>query len=231
MNDQNILMCIESYIFRRALHGFSCNSVVSRETCSEVIDLTEELVGNKQLAAIAVDAGASASGTGSTEDAEPTQWSVGEPCLAPWSKDGQYYDAKIDEILDDGTCAVTFESYGNTDVTEVKLLRKVDASQQKKDLDKKPKSKRDQIAEQKEYRRKKQQKKAQRLKQMEEEREQEKNKWLDFNTKTFSKTNKGKVKKSIFATPDAVNGKVGVGTCGQGGRPMTSFQHAEKWRK
>ena len=168
-------MCIESYIFRRALHGFSCNSVVSRETCSvssrvvgrtqkcsgtglllgiqlhictreskmrisqilsnmcechlkkkiiscciyvqdktkerlslmlmshlhganmsrmvcalqEVIDLTEELVGNKQLAAIAVDAGASASGTGSTEDAEPTQWSVGEPCLAPWSKDGQ----------------------------------------------------------------------------------------------------------------------------------------------
>lgn len=42
---------------------------------------------------------------------------------------------------------------------------------------------RDQIAEQKEYRRKKQQKKAQRLKQMEEERETEKNKWLDFNTK------------------------------------------------
>ena len=45
---------------------------------------------------------------------------------------------------------------------------------------------RDQIAEQKEYRRKKQQKKAQRLKQMEEEREQEKNKWLDFNTKVRS---------------------------------------------
>ena len=45
---------------------------------------------------------------------------------------------------------------------------------------------RDQIAEQKEYRRKKQQKKAQRLKQMEEEREQEKNKWLDFNTKVKS---------------------------------------------
>lgn len=47
---------------------------------------------------------------------------------------------------------------------------------------------RDQIAEQKEYRRKKQQKKAQRLKQMEEEREQEKNKWLDFNTKVRSAT-------------------------------------------
>ncbi|XP_052707040.1 survival of motor neuron-related-splicing factor 30-like [Crassostrea angulata] len=202
-----------------------------KKDLQEVIDLTEDLVGNKQLTAIAVDASASGSGLGSLQDIAPAEWKVGDPCLAVWSKDGQLYEAKIDEILEDGTCAITFDSYGNTDVTEVKLLRKIDPSQQKKDADKKPKSKRDQIAEQKEYRRKKQQKKAQRLKQMEEERETEKNKWLDFNTKTFSKTNKGKVKKSIFATPDAVNGKVGVGTCGQGGRPMTSFQHAEKWKK
>ena len=34
----------------------------------------------------------------------------------------RYYDAKIDEILEDGTCAVMFESYGNTDVTEVIYL-------------------------------------------------------------------------------------------------------------
>lgn len=196
-----------------------------------MIDLTEELIGNKQLAAIAADANISGTSLGSTEDAVPVEWQVGDTCLALWTKDGQYYEAKIDEILEDGTCAVTFDSYGNTDVTEVKLLRKVDPAQQKKDSEKKTKSKRDIIAEQKEYRRKKQQKKAQRLKQMEEEREVEKNKWLDFNAKTFAKTNKGKVKKSIFATPDAANGKVGVGTCGQGGRPMTSFQHAEKWRK
>ncbi|XP_061181457.1 survival of motor neuron-related-splicing factor 30-like [Saccostrea echinata] len=202
-----------------------------KKDLQEVIDLTEELIGNKQLAAIAADASISGSSLGSTEDTGPVEWQVGDPCLAIWSKDGQYYEAKIDEILEDGTCAVTFENYGNTDVTEVKLLRKVDPSQQKKESEKKTKSKRDIIAEQKEYRRKKQQKKAQRLKQMEEEREVEKNKWLDFNAKTFAKTNKGKVKKSIFATPDAANGKVGVGTCGQGGRPMTSFQHAEKWRK
>uniref|UniRef100_K1Q3I2 Survival of motor neuron-related-splicing factor 30 n=1 Tax=Magallana gigas TaxID=29159 RepID=K1Q3I2_MAGGI len=137
-----------------------------KKDLQEVIDLTEDLVGNKQLTAIAVDASASGSGLGSLQDIAPAEWKVGDPCLAVWSKDGQLYEAKIDEILEDGTCAITFDSYGNTDVTE-----------------------------------------------------------------TFSKTNKGKVKKSIFATPDAVNGKVGVGTCGQGGRPMTSFQHAEKWKK
>jgi len=64
-----------------------------------------------------------------------------------------------------------------------------------------------------------------------EEHETDKNKWLTFNAKTFSKTQKGKVKKSIFATPDSVTGKVGVGTCGLGGKGMTSYQHQEKWKK
>lgn len=31
-----------------------------------------------------------------------------------------YYEAVIDEILEDGSCTVTFEEYGNTDVTEVR---------------------------------------------------------------------------------------------------------------
>lgn len=42
---------------------------------------------------------------------------------------------------------------------------------------------------------------------------------------------KGVTKKSIFATPDAANGRVGIGTCGIGGKPMTEYTHAEKWRK
>ena len=46
-----------------------------------------------------------------------------------------------------------------------------------------------------------------------------------------SKKMKGVTKKSIFATPEAANGRVGIGTCGIGGKPMTSFTHAEKWRK
>lgn len=42
---------------------------------------------------------------------------------------------------------------------------------------------------------------------------------------------KGHVKKSIFASPDNINGRVGIGTCGIGGRPMTEFQQQEKWRR
>lgn len=38
-------------------------------------------------------------------------------------------------------------------------------------------------------------------------------------------------KKSIFASPDNVNGRVGIGTCGMSGKPMTEFTTAEKWRK
>ena len=47
----------------------------------------------------------------------------------------------------------------------------------------------------------------------------------------FSKTNKGRVKRSIFATPDSVTGRVGVGTCGVSGKGMTKFQGQEKWKK
>lgn len=39
------------------------------------------------------------------------------------------------------------------------------------------------------------------------------------------------VKKSIFASPDNVNGRVGIGTCGVAGKGMTEFQHAEKHKK
>ena len=40
------------------------------------------------------------------------------------------------------------------------------------------------------------------------------------------------MKKSIFATPDTVGGKVGVGTCGKAGKPMTTYSHTQalaKW--
>ncbi|KAK3087282.1 hypothetical protein FSP39_004042 [Pinctada imbricata] len=209
-----------------------------KKDLQEVIELTEELIGNKQL----TDLAAVASTSDNVKEEEVPEvtsydWKSGDQCMALWSEDGQYYEAKVDEILEDGTCSVTFEGYDHTDVTQVKLLKKQDPNN-KRGADseggpesKKPKSKRDLIAEQKEYKRKKSQKKAQRLKQLEEERETEKNKWLDFNAKTFSKTNKGKVKKSIFATPEHVHGRVGVGTCGLGGLPMTNYQHAEKWKK
>ena len=32
------------------------------------------------------------------------------------------YEATIEEILDDGACTVTFNDYGNTDVTQVSVM-------------------------------------------------------------------------------------------------------------
>jgi len=168
-------------------------------------------------------------------------WKSGDKCRAMWtdsSGETGYYPATVDEILDDGSCSVIFDRYGTTEVTQVMLLRPVggeDSDEEKAGKSgaaDKPKSKRDLTIAQREYKRKKQQKKAQRLKQYEDEREDDKNKWINFNSKVFAKTTKGRVKKSIFASPDGPTpGKVGIGTCGVSGRPMTKFTHMEKWKK
>jgi len=69
------------------------------------------------------------------------------------------------------------------------------------------------------------------MKELEEQRETEKSKWQNFNTK-LTKSNKGKpLKKSIFATSEHVKGKVGVGTCGISGKPMTSQNNVPKYHK
>ncbi|KAH9633140.1 hypothetical protein HF086_013763 [Spodoptera exigua] len=81
----------------------------------------------------------------------------------------------------------------------------------------------------KEYLMKKKQKKQQRLKQYEKEREAGKNKWLNFHSKAIKKP--GVRAKSIFASPDNLTGRVGVGTCGISGRPMTGYTVGEKWKK
>jgi len=39
------------------------------------------------------------------------------------------------------------------------------------------------------------------------------------------------MKKSIFATSEHVKGKVGVGTCGISGKPMTSQHSVPKYHK
>ena len=42
---------------------------------------------------------------------------------------------------------------------------------------------------------------------------------------------KGFVKKSIFKTPENAKGRVGVGTCGVGGRDVTEFDERTKHKK
>lgn len=54
-------------------------------------------------------------------------------------------------------------------------------------------SRKEQIAEQREYKKKKAQKKVQRIKELEQEREEQKSKWQQFNNKAYSKNKKGQV--------------------------------------
>lgn len=82
---------------------------------------------------------------------------------------------------------------------------------------------------QKEYLKKRKQKKLQRFKDLEEERESDKNKWLNFTTRNSKKP--GMKIKSIFASPENVTGRVGIGTCGVSGKGMTDFTVGEKYRK
>ena len=71
----------------------------------------------------------------------------------------------------------------------------------------------------------------QRFKELEEERECEKKKWLAFTTKASKNKKVGVKNKSIFASPDSVNGRVGIGTCGISGKPMTEFATASKLQR
>nr|CAD7194676.1 unnamed protein product [Timema douglasi]CAD7399506.1 unnamed protein product [Timema poppensis]CAD7573469.1 unnamed protein product [Timema californicum] len=159
-------------------------------------------------------------------------WKVGDRCLALWREDGQYYEATIEDITQDGEeVSVVFDNYKNSDVTTLSLLREIrGGGNLVSESGVEGKSKKQVITKQREYQKKKKMKKLQRYKQMEEEREGEKNKWLAFKQSNKS-AKKVMTKKSIFASPDNVNGRVGIGTCGMSGKPMTEFTTAEKWKK
>lgn len=154
-------------------------------------------------------------------------WRLGDICMAKWSENGQYYEAKIDAILPDGQVNVTFEAYKNRGITTLSELREFTGHKRPiSELDKFKKGKIN-----KEYLKKKKLKKQQRFKELEEEREQDKKKWLAFANKAVKTKKTGLNTKSIFASPESVTGRVGIGTCGISGKPMTEFTTAEKWRK
>ncbi|XP_065157176.1 survival of motor neuron-related-splicing factor 30 [Atheta coriaria] len=155
-------------------------------------------------------------------------WRVGDICMAKWSDNNQYYAANIDSINPDGQVNVTFEAYQNRGVTTLAELKEFTG--EKRQLTEAEKLKR---AKQnnKEVLKKKKIKKQQRFKELEEEREAEKNKWLAFNNKAVKAKKTGLNSKSIFASPESVNGRVGIGTCGISGKPMTEFSGAEKHKR
>lgn len=188
----------------------------------EVIELTSDLIRAQAPTASTSDA---------PEVLEPIRdWEVGDRCSAVWAEDGQYYNAMVDEVTSDGQVMVHFIGFKSAEVTRLALLR--EPLPEKEEDDKEAGKNRKGGRNQQEYLKRKKQKKVQRFKEMEEVREQEKSKWQQFNTKVKKKKNiKGYTKSSIFKTPEAVNGKVGVGTCGIGGRPMTSYTTADKWKR
>ncbi|NXS71007.1 SPF30 factor, partial [Pandion haliaetus] len=143
------------------------------------------------------------------------------------------YEAEIEEIDEEnGTAAVTFAGYGNAEVTPLFNLKPILVSYRKRHKHKMSfflLSRKEMIAQQREYKKKKALKKAQRIKELEQEREDQKVKWQQFNNRAYSKNKKGQVKRSIFASPESVTGKVGVGTCGIADKPMTQYQDTSKY--
>ncbi|XP_018026684.1 survival of motor neuron-related-splicing factor 30 [Hyalella azteca] len=127
--------------------------------------------------------------------------------------------------------ALSFESYDASDVTKISLLR--DLSEASTLLSSpvagKGPRKRQVVEAQRVQMKKKKQKKFDRQKQIDEAHEEDKQKWQQFTTK--SKKLKGVTKKSIFATPETASGRVGIGTCGISGRPMTDYTQAEKRKR
>ncbi|XP_028323611.1 survival of motor neuron-related-splicing factor 30 [Gouania willdenowi] len=190
----------------------------------EVIDLTKDLLASQP-----------SEGASSTKEADKAPvkgfWKVGDKCLAVWSQDGQVYEAEIEDIdRENGTAAVTFTGYGNAELIPLQKLKAADEGQLVlNDGSAKRKSKKEQVAEQREYKKKKAQKKVIRMKELEQEREDQKSKWQQFNNKAYSKNKKGQVKRSIFASPESVSGKVGVGTCGIADKPMTQYNDTSKY--
>uniref|UniRef100_A0A3P9DQ81 Survival of motor neuron-related-splicing factor 30 n=1 Tax=Maylandia zebra TaxID=106582 RepID=A0A3P9DQ81_9CICH len=179
----------------------------------EVIDLTKDLLTSQPAETVAKTSGS---------DTVPVKhgWKVGDKCLAMWSQDGQIYEAEIEEIdRDNGTAAVTFTGYGNAEVIPLQNLKAVEEG---KLLEEDGSMKKEQIAEQREYKKKKAQKKVQRMKELEQEREEQKSKWQQFNNKAYSKNKKGQVTVNV-------NGKVGVGTCGIADKPMTQYHDTSKY--
>lgn len=211
-----------------------------KDDLNEVIHLTKSLMGECGPGSTYGKSNASTSGAGKSLNA--ATFRSGDPCMAPWSEDGQFYEAVVEDVTSDGQCTVVFHVLpnGKHRINEVCLLSllKPSATQRKKNGPKHgstsaghkvdPQQQREMI-------KKKQQKKQSRFKELEEARERDKNKWKQFNQKAVHKHLKGATslskKQSIFKSPETVEGKVGVGTCGISGRPMTNFVIGDKYKK
>ncbi|VVD02123.1 survival of motor neuron-related-splicing factor 30 [Leptidea sinapis] len=152
-------------------------------------------------------------------------WQVGERCLAKWRADDMFYEATIEEV-GQNSLKVKFDGYTSLETVSLRNVKSLGSGNKRSLSGEDGKHGKNYN---REYLKKKKQKKQQRFKQIEEERETDKNKWLSFHSKASKKP--GIRSKSIFASPDNLEGRVGIGTCGISGRPMTEYTQGEKWKK
>ncbi|RWS14179.1 survival of motor neuron-related-splicing factor 30-like protein [Dinothrombium tinctorium] len=242
-----------------------------RDSVRELQKLKTDLETVMQLTQQLIDDEERDSKTGANADDDErkklSELKSGDLVLAPWSENGLYYKATVEDITSDGQCNVYFlknddEGFkgGINEVCLVSFLKPIQSSNQNKrknignltggkscdakgasDDERNKKSKQmkikryEQKAQIKEGLKKKQQKKINRIKELEEERERDKNKWQSFYQKTRTIAKRygvsGSGCGSIFASPSTIEGKVGVGTCGIGGKPMTDYVVQEKYKR
>ncbi|XP_017461484.1 PREDICTED: survival of motor neuron-related-splicing factor 30-like, partial [Rhagoletis zephyria] len=227
---------------------------ILKKDLEEVIALTMSVMEPDELAMLKNSTFNSHLVAGSS--ASNHNYKAGDYVLAPWSEDGQFYEAQIEDITSDGQCTVVFSNQKRrlAEVCLVSLLKPVagknrryggggggGSSTSKDDGEGgggMNSMKNFKVAQEvREAQKRKQQKRKEKLKALEEEREKDKAKWQSFASKVIGgggKKGSGKSsssssfsalkKKSIFATPESVTGRVGVGTCGVGGKPMTEYQ-------
>ena len=192
----------------------------------------EQLIGITQVLGGQGEEGNTQSSEAEKQAAVQKNWNKGDRCLATWSQDGMYYPAVIIDLTSgDGKCTVKFETYSATERVNISKLRpnNFEPGAYKSRYEKSILSdhlKRKRPGEMKEYKKNKALKKEQKFKERDEASAKELRKWQDFR----SKTSKGKIlsakkKSSIFSVPDAIDGKVGVGTCNIGGKPMTAYEY------
>ncbi|EGD79019.1 hypothetical protein PTSG_01988 [Salpingoeca rosetta] len=200
--------------------------------------------GLKEVIALQAQLTTASDTTQNTKVTSQDGWTVGDTCEAVWSEDGNYYPAEIVAFEGGDQVRVRYTEYDEEDVVQIKSLRRTgkaggdgaEAAATDQAAQPAPETKTAKTRASKESDWEQKRKKAKRKKEKESKEmkklEQQKNKWQSFAAKTKRKkgTGSGKHGKSIFASPDDPNGKVGVGTCGIGGRGMTDYQNRGKWK-
>ncbi|EXX78827.1 hypothetical protein RirG_011570 [Rhizophagus irregularis DAOM 197198w] len=198
---------------------------------TELINLTNTIIDQEVTLSPSKRSASSISPRTNSTPTTPTSFSiptftkplqVGDSCLARWSGDGQFYQAQITAIGGgDQVFSVVFKGYNNVELVDVQDIKPLEKNKKKGLNDKKDKDKK--------------KKSGEGQKKINEQNLKQKS-WLAFasgsamapgrkTTKTKRLVQPPINKKSIFATPENPEGKVGV--VGSG-KPMTQFQQRDQ---